>query len=151
MIRTFKKLAPSCSLKIVFKATNRLSTCFSFKDKFPKSLSFGVIYQYTCATCNRSYIGSSKRYWEKRLEEHIHVSSLTGKPLRGLQTYAPLNHVQKNCQHENPVMGRNDFRIIGRESNPWLLQVKESILIYKLKPELNDNNACVPLNLCKPC
>ena len=28
--------------------------------------------------------------WEKRLEEHLHISALTGNPLSGLQIFAPM-------------------------------------------------------------
>ena len=109
----------------------------------------GVIYHYNCARCNLSYIGSTKRFWEKRLEEHLHISALTGKRLSGMQMFAPMYHVRVKCGHESPVMGREDFKIIGREQNPFLLQLKESILINKLKPKLNNNEACVPLHLLK--
>ena len=96
---------------------------------------------------NLSYIGSTKRYWEKRLEEHIHKSALTGKPLSGMQMFSPMHHVRVKCDHESPIMGRKDFKIIGREENPFLLQIKESIFIYKFRPKLNNNDACVPLHL----
>ena len=91
LIRTFSKNIPFAKLKIVFKSGKRLSSCFLFKDKFPKSLMSSVIYKYTCATCNRCYIGCTKRFWEKRLEEHVHVSALTGKPLNGMQIFTPLH------------------------------------------------------------
>ena len=82
LIRTIRKNAPFCNIKIIFKTTKRLSSCFMFKDKFPKSLLAGVIYKYTCAKCKLCYIGCTKRYWEKRLEEHLHVSALQVSPFR---------------------------------------------------------------------
>ena len=127
-----------------------MSSFFSFKDKLPKSLLSGVVYHYNCARCNSSYIGSTKRFWEKRLEEHLHISARTGKKLSGMQMFAPMYHVRCKCDHESPIMGRDDFKIIGRESNPYLLRIKESIFIYKYRPQLNDNNAVVPLHLFKP-
>ena len=45
----------------------------------------GVVYEYTCAESNLCYIGSTKSYWEKRLEEHVHRSALTGNELSGVQ------------------------------------------------------------------
>ena len=141
------KFAQSCSLKIVFKSSKRLSTCFSFKDKFPASLLSGVIYQYSCATCNGSYIGSSKRYWEKRLEEHTHKSSLTGKPLNGMQVFAPLQHVKLSTNCTEARINRDDFKIIGREQNEYILRIKESMHITHERPALNSNLASVPLDL----
>ena len=149
ILRSFRKIVPFANLKIVFKTQKRLSSCFTFKDKFPKALMSGVIYHYTCAACNRSYIGSTKRYWEKRLEEHSHISARTGQPLSGLIVYAPLQHVKSDDCAARSVK-REDFTIIGRENDPYLLQVKESIFISKMRPVLNNNITSVPLHLFTP-
>jgi len=86
----------------------------------------GVIYKYTCPMYNHSYIGSTKRYWEKRLEEHSHVSALTGKPLNGMQMYAPLQHLRTgSCMVR---ISRDDFEIIGREKKPIRTQAKGEYL-----------------------
>ena len=138
IIRSFRKIVPFANLKVVFKTQRRLSSCFNFKDKFPKALMSGVIYKYTCAECNLSYVGSTKRYWEKRLEEHTHRSARTGEPLSGMIVYAPLQHVKSDCCAARSVK-REDFTFIERESDPYLLQVKESIFIGKERPVLNGN------------
>ena len=150
LTRSFKKSIPFCKLKIIFKTNRRLSSCFPFKDRLPKSLMSGVIYKYTCAECNLSYIGCSKRFWEKRLEEHLHVSALTGKPLSGLQIFAPMMHVRSDGDCPARKISREDFTIIGREKNNYLLQLKESILITRQRPALNANIASVPLSLMGP-
>ena len=137
---------PFCNLKIVYKTTRRLSSCFPFKDKFPKSLMSGVIYRYTCAECNLSYVGCTKRFWEKRLEEHLHVSGLTGKPLTGMAVFAPLQHVRSDSCPVRKI-SREDFSIIGHEKDPYLVQVKESIIIKTTRPKLNGNVASVPLHM----
>ena len=149
LINSFRQIVPFANLKIIFKTSRRLSSCFSFKDKIPKTLMSGVIYKYTCAGCNLSYIGSTKRYWEKRLEEHTHISARTGKPLRGVQIYPPLQHVKSNCCSARSV-AREDFTIIGRETDRYLLKVKESIFINTMRPVLNNNITSVPLHLFIP-
>ena len=126
LIKTFKNNVPFCRLKIVFKSGKRLSSFFPFKDRFPESLMSGVIYQYTCAKCKLSYVGCTKRFWETRLQEHTHVSALTGKPLHGLQLFAPMQHSRAGC-HER--VKREDFKIIGHEKDRFLLQLKESLII----------------------
>ena len=148
LIRTIRKNAPACNIKIIFKTTKRLSSCFTFKDKFPKSLLSGVIYKYTCAKCKLCYIGCTKRFWEKRLEEHLHVSALTGKPLQGMQIYAPMQHVRNSCPGRR--ISREDFEIIGHEKDKYLVQLKESILIRTSRPRLNGNQTSVPLALFAP-
>ena len=147
LVKSFKNILPFCKVKIVFKTTNRLATYFNFKGRLPQSLLSGVIYQFTCATCKCSYVGCTKRFWEKRLEEHLHISALTGNPLNGLQTFAPLHHVKSSGCGEISNISRDDFKIIGREQHPYLLQVKESVFIHKLSPELNGNITSVPLHL----
>ena len=144
LIKTFKKNVPFCNLKIVFKSGKRLSSFFTFKDKLPKSLMSGVLYKYTCAKCNLSYVGCTKRFWETRLQEHTHVSGLTGKPLSGCQIFAPMQHVRAGCHVK---VTRDDFQIIGHEKDPYLLLLKESIVINTSRPHLNANIASVPLHL----
>ena len=141
--RTFNKILPFCSLKVVYKTTRRLSSCFVFKDKFPNSLMSGVIYKFTCAQCNLGYIGQTKRYWETRLQEHTHVSALTGKPLSGCQIFTPMQHARSCCYR----ISRDNFSILGFEKDPYLLQLKESILIKTLRPALNGHLTSVPLTL----
>ena len=148
LIRSFRKILPFCNLRITFKTSKRLSSCFLVKDKLPKSLTSGVIYRFTCSECNLRYIGSTKRFWEKRLEEHTHISARTGQPLNGVQVFTPMQHVKSGaCQA--PVT-RGSFEIIGREKDPYLLLVKESIFISKERPVLNNNKTSVPLHLFIP-
>ena len=147
LTRIFKKNLPYCKLNVIFKTSNRLSSNFSFKDKLPVALLSGVIYKFKCAYCNVSYVGCTKRYWEKRLEEHTHMSALTGKPLSGGQIYAPLQHVRTEMCGPSPKVHRDDFEIIGRDDNKYILQVKESLFIYKLRPQLNGTESSVPLHL----
>ena len=130
--------------QIIFKSGRRLSSFFPFKDKIPKSLMSGVIYQYTCAKCNLSYVGCTKRFWETRLQEHTHVSGLTGKPLNGMQIFAPMQHARAGCHVR---VSRDDFKIIGHEKDPYLLLLKESIVITTSRAQLNGNIASVPLHL----
>ena len=147
LIRTIHNLLPYCKLNIVFKTSNRLSSYFPFKDKLPVTLDSGVIYRFRCACCNACYIGCTRRYWLKRLEEHTHISALTGKALSGLQVFPPLNHAKYGGCYSSTSISRDNFEILGRESNNYLLQIKESLFIYKYKPGLNGNKTSVPLSL----
>ena len=149
LTRSFRNIMPFCNVKFIFKTTNRISSFFTYKDMFPKSLLSGVIYHYTCARCKLSYVGCTKRYWEKRLEEHTHISARTGEPLNGQQVFTPKKH-QRTCKGKTSGfsdVSRNDFKIIGREKDPYLLQVKESIFIINMNPELNGRETSVPIYL----
>ena len=111
-----------------------MSSCSRFKDTIPRSLLSGVIYEYKCPRCNSRYIGSTYGYWKKRLEEHLHMSALTGKPLKGLQSFAPMLHAKGKCCISK---SSDDFRIIGREKDRHLIRLKGSIFINHFKPSLN--------------
>ena len=133
LTRSIRSSIPTVNLQVVFKTSSRMSSWFKFKDVLPKSLISGVVYQYKCPRCNSRYIGSTFRYFEKRLEEHLHVSALTGKPLQGIQIWPPMGHTRK-CQLVNT---RDDFSIVCREPNRVLVRLKESLVINQLKPSLN--------------
>ena len=77
-----------------------------------------------------------------RLEEHTHRSTLTRKKLSGVQVYAPMQHMRSDS-----CCKRDEFTIIGREKNPYLLRIKESIFISTQKPVLNGQQTSVPLTL----
>ena len=93
-------------------------SCFRFKNAIPCSLLSGVIYEFKCPRCNSSYVGSTYRYWEKRLEEHLHMSALIGKPLKGLRSFAPMLDAKSKCCINN---SSDDFRIIGKEKDQHLI------------------------------
>ena len=69
---------------------------------------------------------------------------MTGKPLHGMQIFAPMQHVRAGCHV--PVT-RDDFEIIGYEKDRYLVQLKESIIISTTRPKLNGNQTSVPLAL----
>ena len=70
----------------------------------------------------------------KRLEEDLHMSALTGKPIKGLQSFAPMLYAKGRCWINN---SSDDFRIIGKEKDRHLIRFKESIFINHFKPSLN--------------
>ena len=80
---------------------------------------------------NLSYEGCTMRFWETRLQEHTHVSGLTGKPLLGIQISTPMQHVRSGCHVK---VERDNFSIIGHEKDPYLVQLKESIIINTSRP-----------------
>ena len=44
--KLFKEQLPSGKLEMVFRTTQRMSSCFRFKDAIPRSLLSGVISEY---------------------------------------------------------------------------------------------------------
>ena len=62
------------------------------------------------------------------------MSALTGKPLKGLQLFAPMLHAKGKCCINN---SSDDFCIIGKEKDQHLIRLKEIIFIKQFKPSLN--------------
>ena len=134
---------PTVKLKMIFLPGNKLSSYFKFKDDFPSSLKSGVVYKYECAKCKFCYVGSTFRYLVKRIEEHLHVSALTGKPLSGLEIHAPMQH-SRSCEVINSA---SNFSILCTEKNRYLLRLKESLFINRIKPQLNTMTESMNLHL----
>ena len=57
LTRSLHKRLPFCKVRIVFKTSNRLRNYFSLKDVVPKPPRSCQIYNFTCGSCNVSYIG----------------------------------------------------------------------------------------------
>ena len=65
------------------------------------------------------------------------MSALTGKPLKGLHSFAAILHAKGTCCINN---SSDDFRIIGKEIGKEIgiwLALTESIFINNFKPSLN--------------
>ena len=62
LARLLHKRLPFCKVKIAFKTSNRLKYYFSFKVVVPEPLHSCQIYNFTCGSCNASYIGKTFRH-----------------------------------------------------------------------------------------
>ena len=80
--RLFSDKLTSCNLKIVFTSPVRVKSFFTFKNKLPKMLLSGLVYQYKCGGCNATYYGKTKRHFEVRICEHLGISHLTEEKVK---------------------------------------------------------------------
>ena len=83
LTRSLHERLPFCKVKIVFKTSNRLKYYLSLKDVVPEPLPSFQIYNFTCRSCNASYVGKTFRHMKVRVSEHQVVSPRTGKQLKG--------------------------------------------------------------------
>ena len=138
---------PQCKLNVIFTSTNRIRNAFLFKDKPHLNVRSLLLYRYTCSKCNLAYIGKTKRHYLVRVFEHLGVSLRTGKNYKynknNINNSAVLNHINNKCSGAS----QEDFSIIGSANTDELLCIKESLLINKLKPELNTSVKSTPLML----
>ena len=94
-----------------------------------------VIYKFKCNICNDVYIGETKRHFLVREYEHLRKSILTEKNLKHAERDATAirNHCHSHCHTADKAC----FSLVGNAANKYHLQVKESLLILKMKPLLN--------------
>ena len=61
-------------ISLVFSST-KLASFFQIKDKIPSALKSFVVYKFTCANCNVSYVGETCRHldkdWRTSASSHI--------------------------------------------------------------------------------
>ena len=141
---TLKQHLPDSNLTVIYRASTRLRSLFKFKDSIPSYLTSGIIYKYTCCRCNSTYVGESIRHAKRRYSEHLGISALSGKPLKGQNSTAVRDHIL-SCK---PEASFKDFKIIGRDTtNKYNLRVKESLFINKESPNINIQGNSIPLVL----
>ena len=138
----FSDKLTSCNLKIVFTSLVRVKRFFTFKDKLPKMLLSGLVYQYKCGGCNATYYGKTKRHFKVRICEHLDISHLTEK-----KDNNKLTATQEHLLCCNYCPSLEDFSILIRESNDFKLRIMESLLIARDKPILNKADSSLPLEL----
>ena len=124
-----------CKLKIIFQTDNRLKNYFSFKDRVPATLQSNFVYKFKCGSCTASYFCKTYRHMKVRSSENQGVSSRTGKRVKGTLSTSVRDHML-DCDH---AVAWEDFSILGRESNQYLLEKKESFFIKRDNPSLNRN------------
>ena len=69
------------------------------------------------------------------VSEHQGVSRRTGKHLKETLSTSVRDHML-DCNH---IEAWDDFKVLGRESNHWLLEIKVSLFIKRDRPTLNKN------------
>jgi len=109
-------------IQVIFK-TKKLCSYFPIKDRSPKVLMSGIVYEFKCPfDKDISYIGKTTRHLTTRIKEHTKHNSLL------------CNHfLSCNCLKN----AHSNFNILDFGSSDFDVKVKESLLILKHKPCLN--------------
>ena len=142
-----KKWFPGRDVRVIFRASTRLNSLFTFKDRIPNYLVSGVVYKFLCSRCNSTYIGEISRHIKTRYCEHMDISPLTGKTgiiNKKKKPTTVLAHIRK-CKCK--VVAEN-FSVLCKDStSEYALQIKESLFIHRDSPNLNIQGSSVPLSL----
>ena len=112
IICVMKNKLPHCNFRIVFQSKCKLINFFTFKDKIPIFLRSGIVYKFKCGGCNATYYGKTKRHFKVRMCEHLAVSALIGKKVKGDNDSVVKEHLF--CNHSS---GFDDFSILASNNN----------------------------------
>ena len=141
--RVMKNKLPHCNFCIVFQTKFKLINSFTFKDKIPVFLCSGIIYKFKCGGCNATFYGKTKCHFKVRMCEHLGVSALTGKRVKGDNNSVMREH-HLFCNHSS---GFKDFVILANNNNDFKVTLMESLFINRDHPPLNKNRHSLPLEL----
>ena len=145
-LRDLFRMIPSCRLEVVYQTTYRMGNMFRFKDCLPKSIMTDFVYHFKCSCCAATYVGRCYRHKQVRFCEHAGLSPRTGKPYK--PTLVNASSVKMHMlQKGHPVDPDRDFTILSRGGSREILDIKESIMIARLKPILNGKESSAPLFL----
>ena len=120
------RLCKDSNIKLVF-TSKKISSFFSTKDRLPNALRSNVVYKFTCACCNASYVGETTRHFDVRVHEHLYKRSQPSSVYKHLD-------IDKKCRD---ACDESCFEIIDSDPSPFRLQVKEAIHNEWLKPNIN--------------
>ena len=138
-----KNYISCCLLKVVYQPRSRISNLFNFKYAVNTKSSSHNGYKFICSYCNATYYGQKQRNFFVRASELLCITSLTGEFVKTPEKFAIFDHMLLDG-HKATF---DNFSILLKESNPFKLQLKESLLISRDKPILNKNIYSFPLEL----
>ena len=131
------------NFRIAFQSKCKLINSFTFKDIIPVFLRSGIVYKFKFGCFNATYYGKTMGHFKFRMSEHLGVSALTGKRVKGDNDSAIKEH-HLFCNHSP---GFDDFSILASNSNDFKVTLMESLLINRDTPPLNKNRHLLPLKL----
>ena len=123
-------------VKLVF-STFKLRNTFSVKDSVPQGLRSRVVYKFSCAGCNASYIGETTRHLCTRAREHL-LSDKSAHVYRHLQSSRAACH--DSCNTEC-------FTILDSAASKFQIKIKEALHIKWENPILNQQLSHLDLSL----
>ena len=137
------KFYPFLDPRIVLRNQFSIGTFFRYKDRLPKSCHSGVIYEFSCASCQASYVGSTYQRLFTRVAQHQGRSHRTGQMLSNPSASSIRDHAM-SC---NAPFSIDNFSILGTNNCFPDLRILESLYISRQRPQINDSTSAYPLHV----
>ena len=128
----------------IFEFYSRVSASWSISSHSKIKFLFSyVLALFITLSVVAALLPITKRYFTVRMCEHLRVSALTGKRVKGDNNFAIKEHYLF-CNHSS---GFDDFSILASNNNDFKVTLMESLLIRRDHPRLNKNRYSLPLGL----
>ena len=131
--KSIKGVLISCKLQVIFKGQNKLCNNFCYKDPVCQILTSGVVNKFQCELCSESYYVKWVRHLPVRSDEHIGISPLTNKRVKPRKD-SPVCHHLLNLNY-SPTS--EEFSVLCHESKKYVLELKDSRLLMRDRPPMN--------------
>ena len=136
------KFYPYMNPRIVLINTFSIGSFFRYKDRLPKCCQSTVVYQFCCASCGASYVGSTLRNLHSRIQQHLGKSMRTGKFLLKPDP-SPIRDHSHAC---DTLVTKDNFSVLEKTNYVLDLRILESLHIFSKKPSLNNMSSSFPLH-----
>jgi len=137
------KYYPQINCKFYFRSYRKISSYFVRKDQPSLMMKSSVVYNYKCDCCQQSYIGSTALQMFIRASRHWGRSFRTNQLLCKPENSSIRDH-SLNSDHPFKL---NNFKILDSASSFNDLHILESLYIHRLKPEINNYQSSIALNI----
>ena len=126
--------------KVNYLSKNRLSNLFKFKDSILFYLRSHFIYKFQCSNGNITCYDETERHLKVRAGEDISKTEKRGNNNKK-------SSVKDHCLLSGHVCSFNNFIVLNCESHKFKRLIKESLLVTKDKPLLNNSVKSLKLEL----
>ena len=122
-----KTKLPYYNIRFVSQTKCKINKFFTLKDKIPSFLRSGIVYEFQCGGFSATYYGKTKRRFKFRMCEHLGISALTEKRVKGDDDSV----IKENFLFCNHTPDFQDFAILATNNNDFKVTLMESILINR--------------------
>ena len=127
-----KRIITKQNINIIFRVDSKLNKIIKLgKDALEKSEMSNVVYKLECISCDKTYVGQTKRLLNIRRDEHKNNFNLKNKKYHNVITkYRTENIGEDEIPHD---FDWNNIRILHKENNLYKRLFAEMIYVKKEK------------------
>ena len=130
-----KRIIAKQNINIIFRVDSKLNKIIKLgKDVLEKSEVSNVVYKLECISCDKTYLGQTKRLLNIRREEHKNNFNLKNKKYHNvIAKRRTENRREDEVPHD---FDRNNIQILYKENNLYKRLFAEMINIKKVKESI---------------